>query len=345
MLRSESLIPLKIRAARGMGAASCLFVVVAALVAAASAQDYTLQMQNFVPFAMNPGGQATSTVTLAPNTTFGNPVDLSCTVTTSIQNATPPSCVMSPASVTPPGSATAIVSSIASNGAAATSGNYTVTVSGTGAGITHTDSKDVAVLSVTSQFTITVAAAMAPSSVPAGSGGQATISVNPISGYVGVVTLSCSSISPVVTVPPLCTFAYPSGNTGLPVNGVPATTTLTVTTTGPPKAAMTRGTSHRFALWMPVPLLALLGMGAAAGRKSSQKVCAMLAMLVIVGSFLLMPACGNSYNSTSTTNPTNQTPPNTYVFTLTGVDQNGVISSNTGTTNVAPTVSLSVTHP
>jgi len=316
----------------------------AALLSSAAAQDFTLQMQNFVPIAMNPGGQATSIVLLDPNTTFTSGVDLSCTVTTTIQGANPPSCVMSPATVTPPGSATAIVSSIGTNGAAADSGTYTVTVTGTGNGIAHSDSKDVAVLSVTAEFTITIAAVMAPSSVPAGSGGQATISVNPISGYTGVVTLSCSAISPVVGIPPVCSFAYPAGSTGLPVNGVPATSILTVSTTGPPKAALSRASSRFYAFWIPIPMLALLGIGAATGRRS-RRACALLAVFVIAGSFLLMPACGNSNSGTSTSNPANQTPPNTYVFTLTGVDQNGVVSSNTGTTNVAPTVSLTVTKP
>src|SRR5947209_3384081 len=257
MFRPEPLSPLKIRAARGIAAAACLLFITAALLSSAVAQDFTLQMQNFVPIAMNPGGQATSIVLLDPNPSFTSGVVLGCTVTTTLQGANPPSCMMSPGSVTPPGSATAIVSSIGTNGAAADSGTYTVTVTGTGNGITHTDSKDVAVLSVTAEFTITVSAAMAPSSVPAGSGGQATISVNPISGYTGVVTLSCSSISPVVSVPPLCSFTYPTGNTGLPVNGVPATAILTVSTTGPPTTAMSRMSSRVFACWVPLPMLAL----------------------------------------------------------------------------------------
>lgn len=336
--------PLKIRAARWIGAASCLFVVFS-LLSSAAAQDFTLQMQNFVPIAMIPGGQATATILLDPNTTFGSAVDLSCNVTTTVQNANPPSCVVSPTAVTPPGSATAIVSSLGVNGSGATSGSYTVTITGTGGGLTHTASKDVAVLTVTAQFTITVTAVAAPSSVPAGSGAQATISVNPISNYTGVVTLSCSSISPVVPNPPQCSFAYPTGNNGLPVNNVPATSILTISTVGPPKATVSRVSSRLFALWMPLPMLALLGIGAAGGKRS-RKACGLFAVFVLAGSFLLLPACGNSNNNSSTTTTsTTETPANTYVFTLSGVDQNGVISSNTGTTNTAPTVSLTVTKP
>jgi hypothetical protein len=51
-------------------------------------------------------------------------------------------------------------------------------------------------------------------------------------------------------------------------------------------------------------------------------------------------------NSSTTTTPNGITPNNAYTFTITGVDANGVISSNTGTTtSVNPTVSLTVNTP
>jgi hypothetical protein len=62
------------------------------------------------------------------------------------------------------------------------------------------------------------------------------------------------------------------------------------------------------------------------------------------GALFLMPACGNS-SGTSTTTPNGVTPNNTYTFTVTGVDANGVISSNTSSTSAKPTVSLTVNTP
>jgi len=62
---------------------------------------------------------------------------------------------------------------------------------------------------------------------------------------------------------------------------------------------------------------------------------------MLSGALLLMPACGSS--SKTTTTPNGVTPANTYTFTVTGVDSNGVVSSNTGTTSSNPTVSLTVT--
>jgi hypothetical protein len=67
-------------------------------------------------------------------------------------------------------------------------------------------------------------------------------------------------------------------------------------------------------------------------------------LFVVSGALLLTPACGNN-SGTSTTDPNGVTPANTYSFTITGVDTEGNISSNTGTTTTNPTVSLTVTAP
>jgi hypothetical protein len=193
-------------------------------------------------------------------------------------------------------------------------------------------------LSVSPEFTITVQQAVAPSSVHAGSGGQGIINVNPIFGYSGTVTLSCASITPLVTNPPVCSF---NQNPVTVVNGTPATSQISISTYGPVPVA---GAAHRrslYGLWVPLPILGLLCLGAAAGGKRSRKACGVLALFVLGGSILLMPGCGTN-TTVSTTTPNGVTPNNTYTFTLQGVDKNGNISSNTGTTNVAPTVTLTV---
>ena len=347
MLTLESSFALfALKCARGI-ALIFLFALMMGPVTPALAQDFTLQMGAFSPFAMNPGGSAQSNVTLNPLNGFSGSVDLTCTVTAPT-GTTPPVCVISPASVTPPGSATATVSSVLPSGGTASPGDYTVTVSGTSGALSHQDSKDVSVLSVTSQFTITIASIVAPSSVPAGSGAQATVSVNPISGYAGVVTLSCSSISPVVLVPPVCTFNYPQNSpTGLQVTGTPATVTLTINTTGPipnPSHASITGRAS-WALWLPFPIIGLLLFGGAAKGKRLRMSLTFLGMLAIASAFLMLPACGSSTPANTTNNPNGNTPSNTYTFTITGVDQNGNISSNTGINNSAATVSLTVTTP
>jgi hypothetical protein len=199
------------------------------------------------------------------------------------------------------------------------------------------------VLAVTPQFTITVEKTVVPTTVPAGSGGQGVVTLNPINGYAGTdVTLSCASITPLVTIPPVCSFNPPT------VGGNVLTSTITISTFGP---VITGAAAHPpdahstifYGLWMPMPMLAVLGLGVAAGGSRSRRVYGMLALFVICGALLLTPACGNSTASTST--PNGITPNGTYSFTLRGVDSNGVISSNTTATTAAPTVSLTVNTP
>jgi hypothetical protein len=204
------------------------------------------------------------------------------------------------------------------------------------------------VLAVTPQFTINVTGAVAPTSVPAGSGAQATVTVNPLYGYQtpkgGGITLACASMTPLVTIPPTCSFSYPNGGTSLEVSGTTSQpATLNINTFGP----VTTGAHNQnpgLRLWLALPILGLVGFGSAAGRKHAGSV--MVALLLLCGVFLLTPGCGNS-NATTTT-PNGVTPANTYTFTIVGVDSNGVVSSNTTsttTTNSGPSVSLTVTAP
>jgi len=94
-----------------------------------------------------------------------------------------------------------------------------------------------------------------------------------------------------------------------------------------------------YALWLPLPMLAMAGVGVFRGKRS-RRAAWLLALFVLAAIVLLMPACA----SRTTTTPTNSnnliTPKDSYTFTITGVDSNGVISGNTGTS--AASVSLTV---
>lgn len=336
---------LKSRMLRGAIGTVCLFLAVPGLVLPAAGQDFTLTMDKFLPASsVNPGGQATSNITLNSENGFTGTVALGCVVTTTATGiGVYPSCQVSQSTVAPPGSASAIVSSETDLGTA-TSASYTVTVTGTSGSLVHSASLTFTVLAVAPDFTITVTGIVAPNSVPAGNGAEATISVNPINGYTGVVTLACSSITPVVIYPPVCTFTYPSGQLGLPITGVPATTTLTINTLGPTPTGAVAHKRMFYAFWIPVPL-ALVGIGAlGAGGRRARKSLALLALFITMAFVLLLPACSTSNGSTNT-NTTIVTPANTYTLTLTGVDQTGEVSSNSSSTNTAPTVSLTVTAP
>ena len=329
--------------------AACL-VVASALTPAAAAQgtsEFTLQAASFDPDAVAPSGVSSSLITVGspPSSTTSVPVTLSCQVTSQQVATDPPVCTVSPASVTVPASATATVTTKSTT----STEPYSITITASGPTTTYTTpSLPLTVLAVTPQFTLSVSSAVAPSSVPAGTGAEGKVTVNPVYGYVtpnsGGITLACGSITPLVTIAPVCSFTYPNG-TSLQVSGTTAASaTLTISTFGP---VTTGAHSSRsvFGLWLSVPLLGLVGLGAAAGGKRSRRAWGVLSIFVLGGAFLLIPGCANNNNSTSTTTPNGVTPANTYTFTIVGVDSNGVVSSNTSTTTTGPTVSLTVTAP
>jgi hypothetical protein len=342
MLRSDWSQVWTFRAARSL--AVILFALIAlAFIPAASAQTFTLQMNKFQPFAVAPSQTAASSIVLSPNPGFTGSVTLSCTVaavapTSSTVN---PECQMSPPSVTPPAGATATVITVF-DGTAATPGTYTISVTGTSTadGTTVSESQPITVLAVTGQFNLSLSTVLTPSSVQAGSGAEATISVNPVNSYSGQVTLACATITPLVAWPPTCSFSYPGGTAQQPatsatvMSGIPTLVTMTIST------SLNNPDTHQrvpYALWLPAPMLAVLGFS----RKRSRKVLGVLAIFVLSASILLIPAC----NHTTYTTPdyTGTTPDDTYTITLIGTDQSGNISTNTGTT--ATTVSLTVTSP
>lgn len=336
---------------RGL-AAACLFtfcVVLAGLSTAAQAQgtsEFTLQAASFNPVAVAPSGVSSSAIQigLPSGSTTSVPVNLSCQVTSQQPSTDTPVCAVSPTSVTTPANATATVTTKSTT----TTQAYSITVTGTGPTTTFTTPPlPLTVLAVSPQFTINVTGVVAPTSVPAGSGAQGVVTVNPVYGYLtptgGGITLSCATMSPLVTIAPVCSFSYPNGGPNLQVNGTTsAPATLNITTFGP----ITTGAHAKrgaFGLWFSLPLLGLVGFGAAGKRARGAWVVLML--FVLSGMFILTPACGNS--TPTTTTPNGVTPANTYTFTIIGVDSNGVQSSNTttGNTTSAPTVTLTVTAP
>jgi len=183
---------------------------------------------------------------------------------------------------------------------------------------------------VTPTFTITLQTPITPVSVQAGSTGQGVIDVNPVNGYTGTVTLSCSSVNPVVVSPPVCSFTPPT----VTLPGSPSST-LKINTIGPTTQITQNSEARRYyALLLPIPVLALLGVG----RGKRLRILGLSVLLLAGAMTLLMPACGTSTTPNQTNSSTLITPNGTYTFTVTGVDANGVSASNT-----TSTVTMSVT--
>lgn len=355
MLRSEgSESHLKLWTKHTAFAALCALVSVLSASPFALAQgttEFTMVPSALNPPAVSPGGSSSSNIVVSPLNGFTGSVNLTCQVTPVSNQVTtdPPVCTVSPSSVKPPASATATIASQSST----TTIGYNVSITGTTATpTTYTaPSMLLTVLSVTPQFTITVQTPISPSSVPAGNGAEGVVSINPSNGYnspvdpnnpdtVYGVYLSCASITPLVTIPPTCTFNPPHPQ----VLGVTTTSTVTIKTFGP---IPTAGIAHPrlfYALWIPVPALALVGLGITSGKRS-RKAWILLSFFVLSAAVLLLPSCSTPVGTLGTTTPNGITPANTYTFTLLGVDINGVVSSNTGSSsgNAGPTLSLTVT--
>lgn len=357
MLRSEgSESHLKLWTKNTASAALCALLCVLTASPFALGQgtsEFTMLPSALNPPAISPGGSSSSDIAVGALNGFTGSVNLTCQVTAVSNQVTTdtPVCTVSPASVKPPASATATISSQTST----TTIGYNVSITGTTATpTTYTaPSMLLTVLSVTPQFTITVQTPIAPSSVPAGNGAEGEVNINPSNGYSSPVDpsnpttnygvyLSCASITPLVTIPPTCTFNPPHPA----VIGGTATSTVTISTFGPiPTAGIARPRLF-YALWIPVPMLALVGLGVTAGKRS-RKAWALLSLFVLSGAVLLVPSCSTPVGTLGTTTPNGITPANTYTFTLLGVDIDGVVSSNTGSSsgNAGPTLTLTVTAP
>jgi len=178
-----------------------------------------------------------------------------------------------------------------------------------------------------------------PATVSAGGTSTATITVTPQPGYVGTIALSCSISPAIVTsgaLAPTCSLS-PDSVTVTAGETAPPTTTLTFTSTPAPTTKSTAQQASRFfyALWLPVPGLALIGFGFGDRRRKKLLGLSMLGLLLAM--VIVIPAC------VTTVHPGNVgAPPGQYTITVTGLDTNNLsqASNAAGTTNV---VTLQVT--
>jgi hypothetical protein len=314
-------------------ACALLFLLSLAAVPAAYGQ-FTLTAGTPTPQAVDPGGSATVIITLATGTGFSGTVNLTCAVSSSQVTTDLPTCAISPDSE----SAASAPSLTILTSANTPAGTYQITVTGTDGSTVVTAPVSLNVANLAEDYIITVYPTTAiPSPVVAGSVATAAVTVSPIGSYTGDVTLSCLSVSPVVAGAPTCSFDKPT----VPVSsGVPATSTLTLTTYGyintPTSSSELFGGRALYGLWLTFPALTLVGLGAAGKRR--RKFFGIFFLLTVAAAFLLMPACGSN-NAIITTNINEVTPKNTYTFTLTGTDAKGVGPSST----TSATVTLQVT--
>jgi hypothetical protein len=326
------------QALRALVLSSYIALFMAAHVAPAYGQggNFTLSPSPLQPSAgVDPGGYATSILTLTAVTGFTSPVALSCVATSTQFTTDLPTCTVSPSSQTPPATPSITVTTPTSIAA----GQYTITITGTSGSETETATLFLEVVEQGAQsYTLSVTKSVSPSSVTAGSGATATVAVNPIASYAGSVTLSCFSISPVVAAAPICSF---NPATVAVASGAAPTSILTISTYGKTGTGKLASPRIYYAFWLGFPAIALAGIGAS-GRHRKKMLGAFL-LMTVAASLLFLPACGSSSNNGTSNNASGLvTPKNTYTFALTATDATGVTPSNSTSTTSQATVTLTV---
>jgi hypothetical protein len=323
-----------------------LFLALLASPLMAFGQDFTMMVTEPYPSAVDAGQDSKSYINLGTVNGFTGNVSLSCTVSPLVTNG--PTCTP-PATAMPPQQ----VAMSITVGDLAPAGFYTLTVTATGPAPSTPKSANISltVLSITPDYTLAVTTTIFPTSVHAGYPAIATVTVSPINGYSGTVTLSCSSITPLATPAPSCSFAPAA--VGPQANGLqpPYTSVLTITTTGPtapppPSTTASLAGSHGInggglpaskpnSLWFAFPGLSLIALALATSGRRRRRLGVLSVFFLAAATLLFVPGCENYTN----TGLNGSTPKNTYVFTLTGADTQGVAPSNEAT---PPTVSLTV---
>ncbi|MBV9573224.1 MAG: SBBP repeat-containing protein, partial [Acidobacteriales bacterium] len=256
--------------------------------------DFTISAS--APAAVTAGGSTTSTVTITSVAGFAGAVSLSCS-----NLPAGASCSFVPSPVTG-GSGTSTLTINTTNATA--NGSYNVTVKGISGSLTHSTTITLNV----GDFTIS-ASPLTPGTVSPGGSATSTVTVTGASGFnPSTVALSCSSVTPTVTLPPTCSFSALTGS------GSTYTSTLTVRTSAP-SAHLTNNSGLYFAMWLPIGGIALLGAGFNFNKKH---LGLMLGCLMIFG-LMFLTACGGG-SSSSGGNHSSGTPAGTYSITVTGTE-------------------------
>jgi hypothetical protein len=175
-----------------------------------------------------------------------------------------------------------------------------------------------------------------PSAISPGSTSSAPLNLVSANGYTGMVTLSCS-VAPVVSPPATCSI---SGTNPVSVSSGGASAAVTFATAGP-MAALPHSVNELYALWLPLPALAFIGLNAGAGAARRKKTLGLLGLWTVLALAVVLPACGSGGNGSSgggdKKTGTSGTPAGTYTITIAGKDANGLTQSNT-----APFVTITV---
>ena len=171
---------------------------------------------------------------------------------------------------------------------------------------------------------------LSPATISAGGSTLSTITITPMNGFNGSVSLSCSTIAPSATPSPSCSF-----NPSSVANGS-GTATLTVSTTAPHvlSGMSTSLRRPRGFGWVAAGSSTLLGVFLLGVPSHRRRRVAGLALIVLV--FLLAGvSCGGGGSNSGSGGKTGGTPAGRYTFTVTATSTSPQVSH---TANVVVTV-------
>jgi hypothetical protein len=167
------------------------------------------------------------------------------------------------------------------------------------------------------------ASALTPPSVTPGGSATSSLTVTSIGAFNSSVSFSCA-ITPVVTPAPTC-----NAGAVTPGAGGKATTTLTVSTTGPMSELAPFGHHARplYALLLPIGGVMFFGVGFGSTLSRKKKLLGLLFICLIVSGLVFSVACGNGNKSTAG-GSTGGTPAGTYAIQVTGTSGSTKVAAN-----------------
>jgi hypothetical protein len=269
------------------------------------------------------GGTNTSMITVNPTGGFTGSVSLAASGL--------PSGVTAAFTST---SATASTLTLTATSSAPTGGPTTVTITGTSGTLTPQTATVAVTVTSPASYSLTAGTAT-PGTISPGGSSTASVTVTPANDYTGSVTLSCAVTSTVTFTSAQASCSI-SGNPVQVASASPVAPTMTFATQGP-SGAVLRHSSMFYALWLPLPGLALIGVGFGSKDSRRKKILGFLLLWIVLAGLMILPACGSGGGNGGGGGGGSGTPAGTYTITITGKDANGLTQSNT-----APTVSVTV---
>jgi hypothetical protein len=207
--------------------------------------------------------------------------------------------------------------------------NYSIAINATKTvqSMTLPNNRDIVVLGATLVAIpgfATAGGSPSPSTVSAGSSASIPVTVTSEAGYSGTVTLQCA-VSPTIVsngaTAPACTFNPPQVAVAV---GAPGSATLTFAPAAASNASVKMHSRFFYALWLPVPGLALVGFGVS-GSARRKKIFGLILLCMLLAGVIVTPACV-SYTHLGNVG----TPPGQYTIAITGTDANGLTQLGSG---------------